>query len=425
MYSGKQLNSYESSFTASLNVDKWPMFSLLEPEFLCQIRMMCMFGTAGNEALLVTRDDDVYAVGSNASSCLGLGEPLSGLEPRRIDQLCKKNVTDFAYGSGPHVLALTSNGDIFSWGHNGYCQLGNGGSSQGGIPTLITVNLSGRKILQIACGSHHSMALTSDGEVFAWGQNNCGQVGSGSTSNQASPRKVTSSIGHRRAVCIACGQTSSVAVLDNGDVFGWGYNGNGQLGLGNNVNQPNPCRVSGLQGAFITKVACGYAHTLAMSDDGELYSWGANSYGQLGTGNKANLVTPIRIASDKGRFVDIAAIHYNHISVGVNQMGRVFMWGQCRGQSVTLPTETRFESMNDVFACFAMPAVTYKPLEVGFADTRKIADSLCRAFDDPGTADVRFSVEGRMIHVHKAILIIRCEHFRSMFQSEWLETDKE
>ena len=60
--------------------------------------------------------------------------------------------------------------------------------------------------------------------------------------------------GHRKAVAIACGQTSSMAVLDNGDVFGWGYNGNGQLGLGNNVNQPNPCRVAGLQGIFVTQV---------------------------------------------------------------------------------------------------------------------------------------------------------------------------
>ena len=62
------------------------------------------------------------------------------------------------------------------------------------------------------------------------------------------------SAGHRKTLSIACGQTSSMAALDNGDVFGWGYNGNGQLGLGNNVNQPNPCRVAGLQGIFITQV---------------------------------------------------------------------------------------------------------------------------------------------------------------------------
>lgn len=425
MSSGKRLCSYEDTFVSTLNVDKWPMFSLLEQNFLQRVKLICVFGSAGNEAIIVTKDDDVFAIGSNASSCLGIGEPASGLEPRRVEQLCNKNVMSFAYGSGPHVLALTTSGDVFSWGHNGYCQLGNGSTNQGSIPALITINLSGHKIVQVTCGSHHSMALSSSGEIYAWGQNNCGQVGSGSTSNQASPRKITSCIGHRRATWIACGQTSSMAVLDNGDVFGWGYNGNGQLGLGNNVNQPNPCRVSGLQGVFITQVACGYAHTLALSDEGELYSWGANSYGQLGTGNKANLVTPTRIATERGRFVDVAATHYNHISAAMTHMGHVYMWGQCRSQSVTLPMETQFRSMHDVFACFGNPSVTWKPLEVRFSESKSVSDTLFRAFDDPGTADVRFSVEERLIHVHRAVLKIRCEHFRTMFQSEWLETEKD
>jgi len=57
-------------------------------------------------------------------------------------------------------------GDVFSWGHNGYCQLGNGNTNQGTIPTLVSINLSGRRVVQVACGSHHSMVLTSDGEVL-------------------------------------------------------------------------------------------------------------------------------------------------------------------------------------------------------------------------------------------------------------------
>jgi hypothetical protein len=65
------------------------------------------------------------------------------------------------------------------------------------------------------------------------------------------------------------------------------------------------------------------------------------------------------------RFVDIAATHYNHISVGLTQLGCIYMWGQCRGQSITLPMETRFQSMHDVFACFGTPPVTWKPLDVG------------------------------------------------------------
>lgn len=423
--SSKRLMSYEDSFLPSLEICKWPIFSLLEPDFLSNIRYVCVFGNSGNEAMIVTKDDDVFAIGSNCSGCLGLGDVLSCLEPRRVEQLCRKNIVGMAYGSGPHVLAVTTNGDVFSWGHNGYCQLGNGSSNQGSIPTLVTINLTGRKVTAVACGSHHSMVMTSDGEIYAWGQNNCGQIGSGTTTNQPSPRKVTACIGHRCTVGISCGQTSSMAVLDNGDVFGWGYNGNGQLGLGNNVNQPNPCRVAGLQGVFVTQVVCGNAHTLALSDDGGLYSWGSNSYGQLGTGNKANMVNPTRIATERGRFVEVGAVHYNHLSAAVTQMGRVFMWGQCRGQSITLPLETPFHSIHDTLACFGMPSVTYKLIEVEHNDGGKVNDSLCRAFDDPGTGDVRFSVEGRMIHVHKAILKIRCEYFRNMFRSDWHESDKD
>ena len=58
-----------------------------------------------------------------------------------------------------------SAGDVYSWGHNGYCQLGNGSTNQGATPSLVTTNLIGKKVIQVACGSHHSMALTTDGEV--------------------------------------------------------------------------------------------------------------------------------------------------------------------------------------------------------------------------------------------------------------------
>lgn len=82
-----------------------------------------------------------------------------------VENLCKKGIESFAYGSGPHVLAITKEGELYSWGHNGYCQLGNGGTNQGLSPGLISSNLIGRKVIEVACGSHHSMALTNEGEV--------------------------------------------------------------------------------------------------------------------------------------------------------------------------------------------------------------------------------------------------------------------
>jgi len=404
-----------------MELSNWTIFSLLDKEFTAQIRLACVFGNLGNEALLVTRDDEVYALGSNGAGCLGLGDMHSTLQPKQVEPLCYKGVVGFAYGSGPHVLAYTETGELYSWGHNGYCQLGNGSTNQGLVPALIQNSLLGRKVVQVACGSHHSVCLTADGDIFSWGQNNCGQIGSGTTTNQSTPRKVSTSFGGRKVVSITCGQTNTMATLENGEVYGWGYNGNGQLGLGNNINQLNPCRVTALQGVVITSVLCGYAHTMAVSDEGTLYAWGANSYGQLGTGNKANSCTPTRVGQELGRVVEVAATHYNHISAAITQDSRCYMWGQCRGQSVVSPTETPFHNLHDVFACFATPSVTFCPMQTEITTGLSVYDSLKLAFDEPDTADVKFVVEEKEIHVHRAVLKIRCEHFRSMFQEHWEE----
>uniref|UniRef100_A0A0G2JU79 RCC1 and BTB domain containing protein 1 n=1 Tax=Rattus norvegicus TaxID=10116 RepID=A0A0G2JU79_RAT len=283
-------------------------------------------------------------------------------------------------------------------------------------------------LLESKCGI--KIELQKQGEVealglFAWGYNNCGQVGSGSTANQPTPRKVTNCLHTKKVVNIACGQTSSMAVLDSGEVYGWGYNGNGQLGLGNNGNQLTPVRVAALHGVCVNQIVCGYAHTLALTDEGLLYAWGANTYGQLGTGSKNNLLSPTQIMVEKERVIEIAACHSTHTSAAKTQGGHVYMWGQCRGQSVILPHLTHFSCTDDVFACFGTPAVSWRLLSVEHEDFLTVAESLKKEFDSPETADLKFRIDGKYIHVHKAVLKIRCEHFRSMFQSYWNEDMKE
>ena len=102
---------------------------------------------------------------SSSVCATGVADGRSGLQPRKIEGLCKKEACQFAFGSGPHVLALTSKGKMFSWGHNGYCQLGLGSTNQGIHPAPVTAGLGESRIVQVACGSHHSLALSSEGEV--------------------------------------------------------------------------------------------------------------------------------------------------------------------------------------------------------------------------------------------------------------------
>ncbi|XP_056145392.1 RCC1 and BTB domain-containing protein 1-like isoform X2 [Lampris incognitus] len=371
------------------DVTKWPLFSLMSPQELSSIRKACVFGTSASEVIYITSDDEVYVFGLNCSSCLGTGDSLSTIAPKKLDFLRSRKVVSLSYGSGPHVLLATEEGELFAWGHNGYSQLGNGTTNQGVSPVLVSANLLNKKVTVVACGSHHSMALTDTGEVYAWGYNNCGQVGSGSTANQPTPRRVSNCLQNKMVVSIVCGQTSSLAVVDNGEIVS------------------------------------GYAHSLALTDEGLLYAWGANTYGQLGTGNKSNQLSPVQVMSEKERVVEIAACHSTHTSAAKTQSGQVYMWGQCRGQSIVLPHLTHFTCTDDVFACFSTPSVMWRLLCTEHEDFLTVAQSLKKEFDNPETADLKFCVDGKYIYVHKAILKIRCEHFRSMFQSHWTEDMKE
>nr|XP_055191779.1 RCC1 and BTB domain-containing protein 2 isoform X2 [Nyctereutes procyonoides]XP_055191780.1 RCC1 and BTB domain-containing protein 2 isoform X2 [Nyctereutes procyonoides]XP_055191781.1 RCC1 and BTB domain-containing protein 2 isoform X2 [Nyctereutes procyonoides]XP_055191783.1 RCC1 and BTB domain-containing protein 2 isoform X2 [Nyctereutes procyonoides] len=399
-----------------LDVGKWPIFSLCSEEELQLIRQACVFGSAGNEVLYTTVSDEIFVLGTNCCGCLGLGDVQSTIEPRRLDALSGKKIACLSYGSGPHIVLATTEGEVFTWGHNAYSQLGNGTTNHGLVPCHISTNLSNKQVTEVACGSYHSLVLTSDGEVFAWGYNNSGQVGSGSTANQPIPRRVTGCLQNKVVVNIACGQMCSMAVVNTGEVYVWGYNGNGQLGLGSSGNQPTPCRIAALQGIRIQRVACGYAHTLVLTDEGQVYAWGANSYGQLGTGNKSNQSYPAPVVVEKDRIVEIAACHSAHTSAAKTQGGHVYMWGQCRGQSVVLPHLTHFSCTDDVFACFATPAVSWRLLSVEPDDHLTVAESLKREFDNPNTADLKFLVDGKYIYAHKVLLKIRCEHFRSSLE---------
>ncbi|XP_065258401.1 RCC1 and BTB domain-containing protein 1 isoform X1 [Emys orbicularis] len=356
-----------------VDVGKWPIFTLLSPQEIASIRKACVFGTSANEAIYITHNDEVFVFGLNCSNCLGTGDNQSTIVPKKLEALCGKKINNLSYGSGPHVILSTEDGEVYAWGHNGYSQLGNGTTNQGITPIQVCTNLLIKRVIEVACGSHHSMALSSDGDVYAWGYNNCGQVGSGSTANQPTPRKVSNCLQTKMVVSIACGQTSSMAVIDNGEVYGWGYNGNGQLGLGNNGNQLTPCRVAALHGVCVLQVTC----------------------------------------------------HSSHTSAAKTQGGQVYMWGQCRGQSVVLPHLTHFTCTDDVFACFSTPAVMWRLLSVEHEDSLTVAESLKKEFDSPETSDLKFRVDGKYIHVHKAVLKIRCEHFRTMFQSYWNEDMKE
>ncbi|XP_061158754.1 RCC1 and BTB domain-containing protein 1-like [Syngnathus typhle] len=397
-----------------LNFSKWPLLLLLSTEELATIQQVCVFGASANEAIYITNDNKVFVLGENCSGCLGTGDGLRTIVPKQLSCLEGKKVVSLSYGSGPHILLATADGKLFACGDNIYAQLGVGGVSICELSqSLVTVNIPNMKVKEVACGAHHSMVLTEDGEVFAWGYNNHGQAGSHFPVVQPFPDKVGGSLQGKTVIGITCGHSFSMALLDNGEIHGWGDNHNGQLGVGHdNYVSMMPCRLSALQESCIKQVVSGYGHSLAVTDKGLLYSWGANTFGQLGIGDKNKCCSPVQVMADEERFVEVAACHSTNTSAAKTQSGQVYMWGQCRGQAVVMPRLTHFTNTDDVFACDDDLPLT-------------VTEALKNEFDSPETADLKFIVEGKCIHVHKAVLKIRCEHFRSMFRSPWVESHQE
>ncbi|CAB3359300.1 Hypothetical predicted protein [Cloeon dipterum] len=378
-------------------------------------------------ALYVTEDDEVFGMGENLNNgCFGTGDKVPHPEPKRIDVLCGKNIKGLEHSKEPSIYAIyaiSSIGSVFAWGENSQGQLGLGTRKNTLIPTKITKTLVGKKVVQVACGTNHTLALTSDGQVFAFGSNYYGQLGLSNNIDKSIPAKVDGSLAGRFVIAIACQRNASLALLDSGEVFAWGWNKNNILALKvpNNDNQNIPLDVLRLEREMFSKIVCGLYHTLALSTDKKVYAWGNNSNGQIGDGTKNRVTIPTIISSAIGGVKDIAAL--SCASAALTETNEIYIWGFHGDQDILSPTiNYLFTTLDEVFApdiCRPLRPKEDLSLSINMNDSQNMW--LEHGFDDKETADFVFVVEGKKIHVHKIILILRCAFFKIMFLGDWKE----
>ncbi|XP_071953933.1 probable E3 ubiquitin-protein ligase HERC4 [Antedon mediterranea] len=234
-------------------------------------------------------------------------------KPRVIKSLSNHFVIQVSCGSH-HSIALTKEGKIFSWGSNKYGQLGHAGSPRLLCSSPIEVLcLNGLAFKQIVCGGWHSFALTVSGAVFGWGYNNFGQLGLNDRKDHLAPTHLKS-LRSQQVKYIACGENHSVMLTSNGGVFTFGDGTNGQLGHNVNTDEINPKKVIELMGSTVTQVVCGRKHTLAfVCSSGRIYSFGSSDNGQLGLGSWASHNSPMTV---KGPWVPFGP---NQTPVGVEE----------------------------------------------------------------------------------------------------------
>jgi RHS repeat-associated protein len=228
------------------------------------------------------------------------------------------NVAAVALG-GAHSLALTSDGAVWAWGANTKGQLGDNTVTERHTPVAVSGLSSG--VVAIATRTSSSYALKSDGTVWAWGNNANGQLGDNSTTERHVPVQVS---GITNATAIAAGESSAFALRADHTIAAWGLNTSNQLGDGTVTQRNAPVSVSGISNASL--IASGGFHGIALRTDGTVATWGLGSDGQLGNGGTANASTPVTVTALTGKNITTVDAGRS-MSLAIGSDGTVYTFG--------------------------------------------------------------------------------------------------
>jgi alpha-tubulin suppressor-like RCC1 family protein len=284
----------------------------------------------------------VLAWGDNYYGYLGNGSTAQSLVPTQTSLPAGTIATSVA-SSHFSSLAITSTGSLLAWGSNVNGQLGIGTlvgpdtcNAEPCSDTPVAVALPAGTIATAAASGHnYDLAATSTGQVYAWGYNNYGELGDGTTADSDAPMAVPLPAG-TDVTAVTAGHDTSYALTSTGQIYAWGYNANGQLGIGNDTGPDScggtPCSTSPVAvqlpaGVTITAIAAGARHVLALASTGQIYAWGYNFDGQLGNGTTTNSFAPVAIQLPAG--VTTTAVAAGHFySLALTSTGQVYAWGE-------------------------------------------------------------------------------------------------
>jgi alpha-tubulin suppressor-like RCC1 family protein len=299
-------------------------------------------GTA--HSLALRSDGTVWSWGDGGHGQLGVNSDNDHHYPVEVHGADNagvlSDITAVAAGADFSV-AVGSDGTVWAWGDNHYGQLGVHSDTEHHYPVEVhgpgnVGFLSG--ITAVAAGEDFSLALKSDGTVWAWGHNNPYELGNGSLTDSDTPVQVEGSNGAgflTDIVSIAAGHQFSLAIRRDGTVWAWGDNRYGELGVNNTGGHDYPVQVHGPDNvgvlSGITSVSGGEDHSLAVKDDGTVYAWGRNNHGQLGVHSDNNHPYPVQVhgTGNVGVLSGITSVAAGEFfSLALNSAGTaVFAWG--------------------------------------------------------------------------------------------------
>jgi len=255
---------------------------------------------------VVTQEGALFAFGQGSSRQLGLVSINDQLEPILLASALSLGSPVCMVAAGKEqAFCITTTGSVFSWGHGYLGTLGHNDYLCKRMPTLLDTQIfAGAKVLMISCGTNHTMLLTDRGSVWTCGDGSWGKLGHGDFRNYGIFVQVLSTgctAPMPRMSMVAAGLYHSVALASDGRVFSWGRAVEGRLGLyplSNHqytIQEPRPRLVKSLQNHRVEMVASGNDHTVVLTVEGVVFSWGVGGCGQLGMGDMENRYIPEQI----------------------------------------------------------------------------------------------------------------------------------
>ncbi|KAL5831715.1 hypothetical protein ACOSQ4_017069 [Xanthoceras sorbifolium] len=293
----------------------------------------------GRHAALVTKQGEIFSWGEESGGRLGHGVDSDVLNPKLIDALSNTNIELVACGEY-HTCAVTLSGDLYTWGDGTYNfgLLGHGNEVSHWIPKKVNGPLEGIHVSYISCGPWHTAAVTSAGQLFTFGDGTFGVLGHGDRNSVSIPREVESLKG-LRTVRAACGVWHTAAVVEvmvgnssssncsSGKLFTWGDGDKGRLGHGDKEAKLVPTCVAALVEPNFCRVACGHSLTVVLTTSGHVYTMGSPVYGQLGN-PQADGKLPNRVEGKLSKsFVEEIACGAYHVAV-LTSKTEVYTWGK-------------------------------------------------------------------------------------------------
>ena len=308
---------------------RWLCFAAL----LCESNQPARAAGGGRHSLFIDGEGRLSSCGcapEHVAGLLGHGEGVTRLNtPTRLPSpLGGERAVSVSAGAF-HNLALTGSGAIWSWGQGGLGALGHGDDDDDDDeedkcqPNKLEAFAESR-VVAVSAAWEHSLAITADGAVWSWGWG--GKLGHGNRQYQLLPKKVEAFAG-QRVLAVSAGDNHNLAITADGAVWSWGYGGSGKLGHGDEQNQLLPKKIEALAGRRVVAVSAGERHSLTLTADGAVWSWGGGGWGQLGHGDWQHQLLPKKVETfSAGQRVVAVSAEGSH-SLAITADGAVWSWG--------------------------------------------------------------------------------------------------